>query len=66
MLTVAGKRVTEVTFAMLPVLLFLFFRMAVMGQAHRRGRSSELESGGLESPRVTFPSGYVSPSVAGN
>lgn len=28
-----------------------------MGQAHRREGAPELESGGLESPRVTFPLG---------
>lgn len=51
MLTVTDKGVTEVTFAVLPVPLFLFFRMAVMGQAHRRGRSSEL---GVRRPRISL------------
>ena len=50
MLTVTGKRVTEVTFAVLPVPLFLFFRMSVMGQAARRARSSEL---GVRRPRIS-------------
>lgn len=64
MLIVTDKRVTAVTFAVFPIPLFLFFRMAVMGQSDLMGRNSEL--GGLESPQVTFPSGSVSPSMAGN
>lgn len=73
MLIVSGKRVIEVTFAVLPGPLFLFFRMAIMGQSDLRGRNSEL---GVRRSRIslcdlpkTLPAPFwvlVSPSMAGN
>lgn len=48
---VPGKRVIEVTFAVLPMPLFLFSRMAVRGQANLRGRNSEL---GVRRSRVSL------------
>lgn len=44
------KRMTEVTFAVLPIPLFLFFGMAVIGQSDLRGRNSEL---GVRRPRTS-------------
>lgn len=67
-----GKRVIEVTFAVLPMPLFLFIRMAIMGPADLGGR----DSGNQEVSRMsvcdlpkTLPSPLLdsmSPSVAGN
>lgn len=65
MLTVAGKEGDRVTFANAPSTSLPVFQDGSNGPGSPQGRSSELESGGLESPD-DLPSGYVSPSVAGN